>query len=255
LIHVGYESGCRAGELLALRLKDVELDRYGAVIVVRGKTGKRRIRLVESVPDLQLWLRMHPRKGDSGAPLWPSRADGSRAMTVGRFNHLLRCTARKAGLRKRVYPHLLRHSRATHLAKVLTEAQLREYFGWTRASDIPARYVHLSGRDVDRTLLRHYGIERADESSAGETSPKECPRCGALNQFDASFCMRCSMPLDARVAVRSDGLREEAERAVARFIEHVRTRDPKLATEAAERSGILGVWRQLLALESAGGSK
>ena len=52
MLFVLYESGARAGELLSLRLRDAELDRYGAVIRVRGKTGERRIRLVQSVPDL-----------------------------------------------------------------------------------------------------------------------------------------------------------------------------------------------------------
>jgi len=41
---------------------DVEFDRLGAVIIVRGKTGMRRIRLIESVPDLQRWLAVHSRR-------------------------------------------------------------------------------------------------------------------------------------------------------------------------------------------------
>ena len=155
LIHVLYESGCRVGELLGLRLKDAGFDRYGGAIVVRGKTGARRIRLVESVPDLQLWINMYPEREIPSSFLWPNSQDRRRPLTAERVNSILKRTARKAGIGKRVFPHLLRHSRATHLASVLTESQLREYFGWTKQSDIPARYVHLSGRDVDRTLLRH----------------------------------------------------------------------------------------------------
>src|SRR3989338_3142590 len=52
LVSVLYESGCRAGELLSLKLKNVEFDKYGSVIMVDGKTGMRRIRLVNSTPYL-----------------------------------------------------------------------------------------------------------------------------------------------------------------------------------------------------------
>lgn len=38
---------------------DATIDRYGAMIT--GKVGMRRIRIIDAVPDLQLWLNMHPR--------------------------------------------------------------------------------------------------------------------------------------------------------------------------------------------------
>ncbi|TDA32577.1 MAG: hypothetical protein DSO02_05215 [Hadesarchaea archaeon] len=38
---------------------------------------------------------------------------------------------------------------------------MRIYFGWTRGSEVPARYVHLSGRD-DRALAGFYGLGRED---------------------------------------------------------------------------------------------
>ena len=41
-----YESGCRIGELLGLRIKDIAFDQYGALLSVNGKTGIRRIRIV-----------------------------------------------------------------------------------------------------------------------------------------------------------------------------------------------------------------
>ena len=38
-----YESGCRIGELLALQIKHVKIDDFGAVLLVNGKTGQRRV--------------------------------------------------------------------------------------------------------------------------------------------------------------------------------------------------------------------
>jgi site-specific recombinase XerD len=251
LIHVGYDSGCRAGELLGLRIGDIELDSYGAAITVDGKTDMRRARLVESVPNLQLWLNMHPRREELGAFLWPSEENTNRPITAERFNMILKRVAEKAGIKKRVYPHLLRHSRATHLAKVLTESQLKIYFGWTKESEVPARYVHLSGRDVDSTLLKHYGIEIEDEQSTGELSSKECPRCKYKNPPGAMYCMHCSMPVDVKAALRVDEAREKAEKAVAHFIQETIRIDPEVAKKAAQQSGVLEVFSEIAKLCSA----
>ncbi len=38
-IRTHYESGCRIGETLLLRIANVSLDKYGAILIVDGKTG------------------------------------------------------------------------------------------------------------------------------------------------------------------------------------------------------------------------
>lgn len=62
---------------------------------------------------------------------------------------LFKKAARKTKIRKRCNPHIFRHSRATLLAQHLTEAQLKQVFGWTQSSKMASVYVHLSGRDND----------------------------------------------------------------------------------------------------------
>jgi len=55
-VAVADESGARPGEVLTMKIRSVTFDEYGAVIVVRGKKGERRIRLVASAPYLAAWL-------------------------------------------------------------------------------------------------------------------------------------------------------------------------------------------------------
>ncbi len=45
-----HESGCRIEELLCLQLKYVQFDKFGAVLLVNGKTGQRRVRVIASAP-------------------------------------------------------------------------------------------------------------------------------------------------------------------------------------------------------------
>jgi integrase len=247
LVFVGYESGARAGELLSLRLRDVEFDRYGAVVVVKGKTGERRIRLVESVPDLQLWLNIHPQREDPETPLWPSFQNPHRAIPRERLYELLGQLAAKTGMKKHIHPHLLRHTRATHLANVLTEAQMREFFGWTKNSDMPSIYVHLSGRDVDRTLLQAYGIKiEPPEITEEPLAPRRCPRCGFESPARFKFCGRCSMALDMRTETPVSEPHEGAEELVAEFIRRVLKRAPELAREILENEDFKRVLGQML---------
>jgi len=71
MISVAYESGCRPGELLSLKVKHVKIDQYGAMLSVDGKTGARNIRIVKSVPHLMQWIDAHPWKNKPESPLWP----------------------------------------------------------------------------------------------------------------------------------------------------------------------------------------
>lgn len=251
-----YESGCRAGELLSLRTKDVEIDRYGVVLRVRGKTGERRIRIVAAAPDLQLWLNMHPSSGDPDVPMWPRTRDLSKAIGVTNLGHLVKKYARKARISKRVHPHVFRHSRATHLASVLTEAQMRVYFGWTKASEIPSIYVHLSGRDVDATLLEHYGVKGEEPSEPQPLVPRACPRCRFSNPPSARFCTRCNAVLDIKVAIELDRSREIADDIVGRVVQEFIRRAPELVEDILRQTGIdteIAEFQRALAKADGGG--
>ena len=170
LIAVLYESGCRIGELLSLKIKHVEFNHYGArLIIPDGKTGSRRILIIDSVPLLQDYINSHPLK-DSESSLWLTnfnrKTDNGKwsRMNQSAVIRILKITARKAAINKRIYCHLFRHSRATHLASLFTEAQMKEYFGWTQASNMASVYVHLSGRDTDAPLLKLHGVNGHEEN-------------------------------------------------------------------------------------------
>lgn len=125
-------------------------------------------------------------------------------------------------MHKKVNPHNFRHSRATYLANHLTDAQMKEHFGWVQGSDMASIYVHLSGRDVDNALLKVYGIQNGEEKQDSVLKPKECSRCQQVNQATNSFCSRCGMPLDEETkaaVLKKDLDRKEADRALDSLLE------------------------------------
>ncbi|MBE0428230.1 MAG: tyrosine-type recombinase/integrase [Nitrospirae bacterium] len=220
-----YESGTRISELGGMKIKHVKFDQYGAVLMVDGKTGMRRVRIIFSSPYLATWLDNHPFRQNPEAFVWVGIGTVGRNVPL-RYDairmHLKRIAA-KAGINKRIHPHLFRHSRSTHLAKHLTEAQMKQYLGWVQGSDMAAIYVHLSGRDVDNALLRMHGIV-SDETKDVQMSPKQCTRCNTMNAPTTKFCSKCGLALDIKAALEM----EEKSSEVTMDFMQVAKNDPKI---------------------------
>ena len=223
LIMLMWDSGARIGELLSLNIGHVQFDRYGAVVIVNGKTGMRRLRLISSVPDIQTWINMHPLRADANAPLFvTSRRYGHepRRMSARTVENRLKYVARKLGMTKPIHPHAIRHARLTDLTRSngrkqgLSEMELRLVAGWEKNSAMPEVYIHLSGADVERKLLENAGfIDDAPDPADTALEPRQCPRCKALNAHDALYCAACSMALDERAAMKVDESTEEARKS------------------------------------------
>lgn len=219
LISLFYESGCRPCEGLVLKPKHFEFDRYGAqVMFPAGKTGMRRVRLIHSIPHISLWLDQHP-TGDRDDPLWMSRTTMDRP-DYDTINYTLKEVVRRASLPKSVYLTLFRHTRATHLAPYLTEAQMCDYFGWVYGSRMPAFYIHMAGKATDDRILEIHGLKKvefAEEKSP--LQPIKCPRCLNMNPPEFKFCGRCSMVLDVQEAMKLQSLDETVAKVLGRMLE------------------------------------
>jgi site-specific recombinase XerD len=243
-----YESGCRIGEFLPLKIKNVQFDQYGAVLLVNGKTGWRRVRIIASCPALSSWLQIHPFKDDPEAFVWIviGTRNNHELMGYQAVVRMLRKLAKKAGVNKRVNPHSFRHARATHLASLLTEAQMKEHFGWVQASDMASVYVHLSGRDVDQALLKLHGL--AKERPREETMRLQtCPRCGEANDPIAKFCLRCGSQLNIKILKELEKKRAEKDEIVAKVLEEL-AKDEKVAKlicETIERLKLENAFRNV----------
>jgi integrase/recombinase XerD len=224
-ILVLYESGCRIGELLNLRIKNISFDANGAALLVDGKTGQRRVRIIASAPLLSVWLNNHPFRDNPDSPLWLviGTKNHHEALNYASIVSQLKKIAARAGVKKRVNPHSFRHARATFLANNLTEAQMKEYFGWVQSSDMASVYVHLSGRDVDNAILKLHGLATAEKEENEMLKVKNCARCQENNCPVSKFCFRCGSPLDMQTAIELDEKRKTGDEVISMLV-----KDPKV---------------------------
>lgn len=221
LISTLYESGCRISELALIKIKNLQFDSIGAKMIVAGKTGSRMIRLILSSPYLKEWISEHPFNNETCCPVWISR-EQKKCLSYERIAIIIKKASKKAGITKKVNPHNFRHSRATHLARYLTEAQMKFYFGWTQSSDMASVYVHLSSRDVESTLLKMYGLEVEDEKK-NQISLKKCLRCNTSpEKITDVFCPKCGLILDEKEAkkiLQSELRHQQAEDIMEKLIQ------------------------------------
>jgi integrase/recombinase XerD len=143
-----YSTGARRAELCHLKVEDIDTNR-GVVHIRGGKGGKDRD--VPLSPALLATLRAYEDWMRPETYLFPGTIHGNRAdkpITSKIVWEACTEAAKRAGITKRVNPHLLRHSFATHLmengADLLT---VKTLLGHTnlRHTEI---YLHLSERHL-----------------------------------------------------------------------------------------------------------
>lgn len=113
-----YGCGLRVGEIVNLKVEDVYF--IEGLIKVRLAKGRkdRFVKIPSSVVDeLSNYVQLNKSK-----ILFPSTHGGK--LTTATIQAILKNSAKKAGIRKRVYPHLLRHSFATHLLESGTDLRI-----------------------------------------------------------------------------------------------------------------------------------
>jgi len=210
-----YDCGLRVGELASITFKDLTFNDYGGKVKVRGKTGERLVPFVMAEPYIKNWIQIHPNPNVNG-PLFVGTGNKNfgKPLFYESYQNLIKRAIKKSNLQKKVTPHILRHTRATHLASKLTESEMCHYLGWQLGSDMPKVYVHLSGRDIDNAIYsKVYGLKIEDSKKDDSIKPVSCPRCKENCGPSSEYCYRCGMPLKEEkifsMERNSIGLRKE----------------------------------------------
>jgi integrase/recombinase XerD len=169
IFEVLYACGIRVAELCGARIEDLDLDTR--IIRVTGKGDKTRVIPVGSKAADALHLYLNRERPELVCKWTRSHLFLSvrgKALTPDRIWQLVKETARMAGLEQNVYPHLLRHSFATHLLG--NGADLRIIQELLGHSDISTTqiYTHVDQQRLKSVHYRFHPRARLPEKGTPE---------------------------------------------------------------------------------------
>jgi site-specific recombinase XerD len=147
-----YGTGMRRSELARLKVSDIDSQRM-ILRVVAGKGGKDRD--LPLSPALLETLREYWRWRKPRLYLFPTRnLRGRLDQPISDKTVWIACSeaARRAGIRKRVTPHTLRHSWATHLLEAGTDLRTIQVLLGHGDLETTAQYLHLSQRHLQAVI-------------------------------------------------------------------------------------------------------
>lgn len=138
-----YGAGLRISEVIGLDVSDIDSQRM--VIRVReGKTGPRYVMLSLRVLEaLRAYYRTERPKGPELFPGGREEQPGTR-LSGKTISRVLAKVAREVGIKKRVYPHLLRHCYATHLLEAGADVRSVQMLLGHACLESTTTYLHLS---------------------------------------------------------------------------------------------------------------
>lgn len=164
-----YATGVRRAELTQLKLTDIDSERM--VIRIRGGKGRkdREVMLSEKLLEAlrDHWRRYKPKEWLFPGGPWHK---ASWPITVKAVYHACQRAAKRAGLEKKVHPHLLRHCFATHLLEAGADLRTIQMLLGHRDLEETTVYLHVSKRHLNATPSP---LDRLPLSSTPKEKPEE----------------------------------------------------------------------------------
>jgi integrase/recombinase XerD len=142
-----YAAGLRVSEALGLKPTDIDSDRM-LIHVRQGKGRKDRIVMLSKT--LLEELRVYVRWARPQHWLFPG-TDPTQPLCSRTLQRTCRLSGERAGITKRVTPHVLRHSFATHLLDAGTDLRVIQTLLGHRSLSTTAIYTHVSTRRLQAT--------------------------------------------------------------------------------------------------------
>lgn len=136
-----YSAGLRRGELINLRLQDVSFDNM-MLFVRAGKGKKDRTTLLSNSNAIVLKKYMEIYKPN----YWLFEGGYRKAYSASSIGSIIKKSAHKAGINKRVTPHMLRHSFATHLLEHGVDIRYIQTFLGHESTKTTEIYTHVCNR-------------------------------------------------------------------------------------------------------------
>jgi integrase/recombinase XerD len=162
-------TGLRCSELRHLKVDDIDSQR----MVLHVQKGKGRVpRDIPLSPVLLERLRVYFRQYRPKDWLFPTKPNSGSLMEDRSFRYVCRQAAKRAGIRRRIHPHLLRHACATHMLDA--GADLRTIQVLLGHADIrtTARYLHVSIQRLQAVRSPFDALQLKPMDETGDSEPQ-----------------------------------------------------------------------------------
>jgi site-specific recombinase XerD len=156
-LSVAYGAGLRAAEVVSLKVGDIDSER----MVIRVEQGKgRKDRNVMLSPHLLELLRAWYKAAQPRGWLFPGQSPVN-PLTTRQFNRACHTAARTADIKKRVSPHTLRHSFATHLLEQNVDIRVIQVLLGHANLDTTALYTRVATKTIREVMspLEHIAVK------------------------------------------------------------------------------------------------
>ncbi|MDX8363217.1 MULTISPECIES: site-specific tyrosine recombinase/integron integrase [Bacillaceae] len=141
-----YSTGCRIGEVVKLNRDDINFSSKS--VFVMGKGDKEREVYFNVRCDIWLKRYLDEREDDDPALFVTERKPNHR-MSIDLMRYIIKRISNRAGIKKNIHPHQLRHSYATHMINNGAPIDLIQSLLGHEKSETTKIYAQLSGK------LRH----------------------------------------------------------------------------------------------------
>ncbi len=234
MITMIYEGGLRIGEAASMKWKDLTFNKNGIVANVNFKTNiPRYVPIIAGKEYITQWRMDYPGTPEGEAPVFinyrgtPLRNEAAIAQ--------LRNLGRRAGIKKRLTPHLFRHSRITHMIQEGVSESIIKMIMWGSVhSKMLQTYAHLTGKDIDREMRRIYNLETVEEMRQKSVlEPQICRHCHMIMPPAAEYCAICGESLRGDAPACNDEIQAFVLKHGAELMEYLMrrsglTQDPAL---------------------------
>ena len=173
---------------------------------MNAKTEKPRwVRFIAAVSYLAAWKADYSGTPENSQPVFVSERGGR--ISYQAIYKQIRRIAQAAGVKKKVTPHLFRHTAITNLIRSgVQESVIKKMMWGSLSSEMLATYLHMTGEDIDRAILEANGLAPKVKKRTPTLEPKECPRCHAINGPTMNYCGTCGQPLTMEAARTQEDL-------------------------------------------------
>jgi len=219
-------SGCSRIELAKLKIGNVKVEDVTIWLSIHHGKNSHNDRKHRKIPivtnhkiasalkpkNFFLWLEQHPYKNDYDKPVFysDSRNNLGNELHPITFNNILTKANKDSGIKRRITPHILRHTGATYDGIYLHRDDLNLKYGWTKSSNMADRYVHQNVKHLNQKLKELAGL--TEDKIEKDTI---CPNCQEKNYINAIRCIKCNHIFDREELIRIAEEKEQKFNAIS----------------------------------------